>query len=119
VKHFKWIPRGKRRIHEKPSGRERQACYPWLEAEIEIVSPRVLVCLGATAAQSLLGSGFRLTRHRGELQPSRWGARILATVHPSSLLRMTDRDERRAAYRAFVADLVRANAVARRRSRAR
>jgi DNA polymerase len=116
VKHFKWIPHGKRRIHEKPSGRERQACYPWLEAEIEIVSPRVLVCLGATAAHSLLGSGFRLTRHRGELLASRWGAKILATVHPSSLLRIADRDERQAAYRAFVEDLVQANAFARRQS---
>src|SRR5213592_4289213 len=66
VKHFKWLQRGKRRIHEKPNGRERQACYPWLEAEIELVAPRVLVSLGATAAQSLLGPKFRLTQHRGE-----------------------------------------------------
>jgi uracil-DNA glycosylase len=117
VKHFKWIAWGKRRIHEKPSGRERQACYPWLEAEIEIVAPRVLVCLGATAAQSLLGSGFRLTQHRGELLPSRWRAKILATVHPSSLLRIADGDERHAAYRAFVEDLVHANTFARRQSR--
>jgi DNA polymerase len=75
-----------------------------------------LVCLGATAAQSLLGSGFRLTRHRGELFSSRWGAKILATIHPSSLLRMTGRDERQAAFRAFVADLVHADAFARRPS---
>ena len=105
VKHFKWVPRGKRRIHEKPNGRERQACHPWLDAEIEIVAPRVVVCLGATAAQSLLGASFRLTKHRGELFPSRWGAKILATVHPSALLRMQDREERKAAFRAFVADL--------------
>jgi DNA polymerase len=116
VKHFKWIPLGKRRIHEKPSGRERQACYPWLEAEIEIVSPRVVICLGATAAQSLLGSGFRLTRHRGELLSSRWEAKILATAHPSAILRLTDRGERQAAYRALVADLVHANAFARRKN---
>jgi uracil-DNA glycosylase len=116
VKHFKWVPRGKRRIHEKPNGRERQACYPWLEAEIEIVAPRVLVCLGATAAQSLLGSGFRLTRHRGEFLPSGRHARILATVHPSSILRLVDRGERDAAYRGFVADLVRAAGFARRQS---
>jgi uracil-DNA glycosylase family protein len=114
VKHFKWVPRGKRRIHEKPNGRERQACYPWLETEIEIVSPRAIVCLGATAAQSLLGASFRLTKHRGELFPSRWGAKILATVHPSSLLRMEDREERHAALRAFVADLKIAAAHARR-----
>ena len=113
VKHFKWVPRGKRRIHEKPNGRERQACYPWLEAEIEIVAPRTLVCLGATAAQSLLGSGFHLTQHRGEFVRSGWRARILATVHPSSILRLADRDEREAAYRGFVADLVRAAAFAR------
>ncbi len=114
VKHFKWIPRGKRRIHEKPSGRERQACSPWLEAEIEAVAPRVLVCLGATAAQSLLGSGFRLTQHRGELLPSRWRARILATIHPSSILRLADPSARGPAYRAFVADLTQAARVARR-----
>jgi DNA polymerase len=116
VKHFKWVARGKRRIHEKPNGRERQACYPWLEAEIERVAPRVLVCLGATAAQSLLGSGFRVTQHRGELLSSRWQAKILATVHPSSILRLTDRGERETAYRGFVADLVRAADFTRRRS---
>jgi len=111
VKHFKWVPRGKRRIHEKPNGRERQACSPWLEAEIEAVAPRIVVCLGATAAQSLLGSGFRLTEHRGELLPSRWRARILATVHPSSILRLADRAARDRAYLAFVADLTQAARV--------
>jgi len=114
VKHFKWLQRGKRRIHEKPNGRERQACYPWLEAEIELVAPRVLVSLGATAAQSLLGPKFRLTQHRGELLPSRWSAKILATIHPSALLRMQDREERQAAFRALVADLKHAAAYARR-----
>ena len=114
VKHFKWLQRGKRRIHEKPNGRERQACYPWLEAEIELVAPRVLVSLGATAAQSLLGPKFRLTQHRGELLPSRWRAKILATIHPSALLRMQDREERHEAFRALVADLKHAAAYARR-----
>ena len=114
VKHFKWLQRGKRRIHEKPNGRERQACYPWLEAEIELVAPRVLVSLGATAAQSLLGPKFRLTQHRGELLPSRWSAKILATIHPSALLRMQDREERHEAFRALVADLKLAAAYARR-----
>ena len=114
VKHFKWLQRGKRRIHEKPNGRERQACYPWLEAEIELVAPRVLVSLGATAAQSLLGPKFRLTQHRGELLPSRWRAKILATIHPSALLRMQDREERHEAFRALVADLKLAAAYARR-----
>jgi len=114
VKHFKWLQRGKRRIHEKPNGRERQACYPWLEAEIELVAPRVLVSLGATAAQSLLGPKFRLTQHRGELLPSRWRAKILATIHPSALLRMQDREERRAAFRGLVADLKLAADYARR-----
>ena len=114
VKHFKWVARGKRRIHEKPNGRERQACYPWLEAEIELVAPRVVVSLGATAAQSLLGPKFRLTQHRGELLASRWRAKIVATIHPSALLRMQDREERHQAFRALVADLKRAAAYARR-----
>jgi uracil-DNA glycosylase len=115
VKHFKWAAQGKRRIHEKPTGRERQACYPWLEAEIELVSPTVLVCLGATAAQSLLGSGFRLTQHRGELLRGHSKAMLMATVHPSALLRIEDRSERHEAYRGFVRDLQRAASYARRR----
>jgi len=114
VKHFKWVARGKRRIHEKPNGRERQACYPWLESEIEVVAPRVIVSLGATAAQSLLGPRFRLTEHRGELLPSRWGAKILATIHPSALLRMQDREQRHEAFRALVTDFRHAAAYARR-----
>ena len=114
VKHFKWAARGKRRIHEKPNGRERQACYPWLEAEIELVSPTVLVCLGATASQSLLGSSFRLTQHRGELLQGRSKAKLMATIHPSALLRIEDRSERHDAYREFVRDLKRAASYARR-----
>jgi DNA polymerase len=112
VKHFKWVPRGKRRIHEKPNGAERRACHPWLEAEIRFVSPRIVVCLGATAAQALLGAGFRLTQHRGEVLRSVWAAHVMATIHPSALLRLQERSEREAAYRAFVADLRKAGTQA-------
>ena len=115
VKHFKWVPRGKRRIHEKPNAGERRACHPWLEAEIHFVSPRVVVCLGATAAQAMLGPGFRLTQHRGEILESPWAPRVMATIHPSALLRIEERDERQAAYRAFVADLRKAASRARKK----
>ena len=97
VKHFKWIPageRGKRRLHQKPNAREIAACRPWLLAEIEAVQPQVIVCLGATAAQSLLGGGFRVTQHRGAPVPSPFAARVVATVHPSSILRARDDDTR-------------------------
>ena len=87
VKHFKWTPRGKRRIHAKPNAIEIRACTPWLDAEIALVKPKILVCLGATAAHALLGPGFRVTRDRGRLQPSARAPYVLATVHPSSLLR--------------------------------
>ena len=106
VKHFKWEPRGKRRLHAKPSAREIAACRPWLEAEIKVVQPKMIVCLGATASQSLMGSGFRLTQHRGEiLKETEWADWVLATVHPSSLLRMPDPDARRAAREQFVSDM--------------
>ena len=106
VKHFKWEPRGKRRLHAKPSAREVAACRPWLEAEIKVVKPRMIVCLGATASQSLMGSGFRLTQHRGEIQKETgWADWLLATVHPSSLLRMPDAEARRAAREQFVSDM--------------
>jgi uracil-DNA glycosylase len=108
VKHFKWIPgagRGKRRIHQKPSTAEVNACRPWLLAEIEAVDPEVIVCLGATAAQALLGSGFRVTQHRGETVPSPFRARLMATVHPSSILRAPDEDARHREMRAFIKDL--------------
>jgi uracil-DNA glycosylase len=108
VKHFKWIPagdRGKRRIHQKPNAREIAACRPWLLAEIEAVRPQVIVCLGATAAQSLLGPAFRVTRHRGEPVPSPFPARVVATVHPSSILRARDDESRRRELDAFVSDL--------------
>jgi DNA polymerase len=90
VKHFKWEPRGKRRIHKKPNAMEIRACKPWLEAEIALVEPKLLLCLGATAAQALLGSQFRVSRSRGELVPSPWAPRVMATIHPSALLRLDD-----------------------------
>ena len=107
VKHFKWKPRGKRRIHEKPNAREIAACRPWLEAELSLVKPRVLVCLGATAAQALLGRDFKVTRHRGELLRSGLAPYVLATVHPSSLLRAPDEETRRRETLRFVQDLSR------------
>jgi uracil-DNA glycosylase family protein len=102
VKHFKWQPRGKRRIHQKPSSGELTACRPWLDAELEVVRPRVLVCLGATAAQALLGRQFRVTKQRGEPVDSPLAEYVLATIHPSAILRAQDRD---AEYDGFVADL--------------
>ena len=108
VKHFKWEPRGKRRIHQKPNAVEIAACRPWLEAEIAVVRPRVLVCLGATAAQALLGPAFRVSRDRGRFVESDLAPRVLATVHPSSLLRAPDEATRRAETARFVADLKKA-----------
>jgi uracil-DNA glycosylase family protein len=104
VKHFKWRPRGKRRIHQKPNMEEIRACRPWLDGELETVKPRVLVCLGATAAQALLGREFRVSRQRGEFVDSPLAERVLATVHPSSVLR-TDEAERDAAMAELVHDL--------------
>jgi uracil-DNA glycosylase family protein len=94
VKHFKWEPRGKRRIHAKPNAAEIGACRPWLETEIALVKPRVLVCLGATAAQSLLGRGFKVSTRRGELVTSPLAPVVMATVHPSSILRAPDDETR-------------------------
>jgi uracil-DNA glycosylase family protein len=104
VKHFKWQARGKRRIHQKPNAAEVAACRPWLEAELTVVKPRVLVLLGATAAQSLLGRQFRVTQHRGELLESELAAAVTATVHPSSILR-GEPAERESNFSAFVDDL--------------
>jgi DNA polymerase len=104
VKHFKWEPRGKQRIHKKPNAAEQAACRPWVEAELDLLKPEVLVCLGATAAQSLLGKGFKVTERRGEWVDSPLAPHVLATVHPSSILR-GDPDSRRSALDAFVADL--------------
>ena len=105
VKHFKWEPRGKRRIHEKPNAREIAACRPWLEAELRIVKPKLVVLLGATAAQTIFGSSFRVTRERGKVLSSEFAPKIVATVHPSSLLRQPDEASRERDYRNFVADL--------------
>jgi uracil-DNA glycosylase family protein len=93
VKHFKWKARGTRRIHDKPSWSEQTACRPWLEAEIRVVKPRVLVLLGATAAQSVMGKSFRVTQHRGEALESDLADLVTATIHPSAVLRADDRDE--------------------------
>jgi DNA polymerase len=104
VKHFKWQARGKRRIHQKPNWSEVTACRPWLDAELALIRPEVLVCLGATAAQALLGRDFRVSRQRGELIGSELAPKVMATVHPSSILR-SDQDQREAEYTAFVRDL--------------
>jgi DNA polymerase len=104
VKHFKWQARGKRRIHQKPNWSEIAACRPWLEAELEVIEPRVLVCLGATAAQALLGRDFRVSRQRGELVESDLAENVIATVHPSSILRADD-DSREREYAELVRDL--------------
>ena len=118
VKHFKWEPRGKKRIHKKPNAAEITACRPWLQAEIAacrpwldteiaLVKPRAIVCLGATAAQALLGRTFRVSQQRGRFVPSPLAPRVTATVHPSSILRAPDDESRRAEMRRFVADLTR------------
>ena len=105
VKHFKWEPRGKRRIHKKPRASEIAACRPWLEAELRAIKPDVVVCLGATAAQSAFGTQFRLMQQRGTLLPSALSARTLATIHPSAVLRAPDAEGRREAYDLLVSDL--------------
>jgi DNA polymerase len=105
VKHFRWRARGKRRIHQRPEAVHVAACRPWLDAELALVRPRVLVCLGATAAQALVGRDVRVTRDRGRPLDSPLAPCVIATVHPSSLLRAPDEAARRAAYDAFVADL--------------
>jgi uracil-DNA glycosylase family protein len=105
VKHFKWVPRGKRRIHSKPNAMEIQACFPWLEAEIAAVQPAVVVALGATAAQALLGRSFRVTKQRGVPVASPLAAQVVATVHPSALLRAPDEATRRTETERFIEDL--------------
>lgn len=105
VKHFKWEPRGKRRIHKKPSASEINACRPWLEAEIAALQPQIIVLLGAAAAQSLLGRDFRVTQHRGEFLDSELAPRVIATVHPSSILRAPDEKTRHEEMQRFIADL--------------
>jgi uracil-DNA glycosylase family protein len=105
VKHFKWEPRGRRRIHQKPNLREIAACRPWLEAELRIVRPNLIVAMGATAAQAIFGPGFRVTRERDKVLSSKLAPRALATVHPSSLLRQPDEESREREYKRFVLDL--------------
>jgi uracil-DNA glycosylase len=105
VKHFKWEPRGKRRIHAKPNAAEIGACRPWLETEIALVKPRILICLGATAAQALLGKSFKVSQQRGTLIKSSLAPIVIATVHPSSILRARDDETRRAEMARFVNDL--------------
>ena len=120
VKHFKWTPRGKRRIHAKPSNGEIAACRPWLESELHLVKPEALVVLGASAARSLLGPAFRVTRSRGEIFESPWAPITLATLHPSALLRITEEDERQAARLEVARELALvAAAISRPASRAR
>src|SRR5580700_5307165 len=105
VKHFKWEPRGKRRIHKKPGAGEIAACRPWLDAEIAALHPKIIVCLGATAAQALLGSDFRVTQHRGEFLKSQLASIVMATIHPSSILRAPDEQTRHTEMKRFIADL--------------
>lgn len=107
VKHFKWEPRGKRRIHKKPNMMEITACRRWLDGEIAALKPRAIVCLGATAAQALLGKDFRVTQHRGERLDSPLAPVVMATVHPSSILRAPDEESRHAEMRQFIEDLKR------------
>lgn len=105
VKHFKWEPRGKRRIHKKPNAMEIAACRPWLDAEIATLKPDVVVCLGATAAQALLGRDFKVTQRRGQMIPAAFGPMVMATVHPSSILRAPDEETRHREMELFINDL--------------
>ena len=105
VKHFKWEPRGKRRIHKKPRQSEINACRPWIDDELALVKPKAVVCLGSTAAQALIGRGFRVTTERGKPVSSPLAPVVLATVHPSSILRAPDEETRHSEYKKFVADL--------------
>jgi DNA polymerase len=113
VKHFKFEPRGKRRIHKKPNAAEIRACRPWLEAECFVVHPEVIVCLGATAAQSILGPKYRLTQEHGNFVEHPWAPYVTSTIHPSAILRAPDEDQRQAQYREFVSDLAKVRAVLR------
>jgi uracil-DNA glycosylase len=105
VKHFKFEERGKRRLHKKPNGAEIRACQPWLEAEIDSIQPRIIVCLGATAAQSIFGGTYRLTKERGQFVRNSWAPHVTSTVHPSAILRAPDEEQRHVEYEKFVDDL--------------
>jgi uracil-DNA glycosylase len=113
VKHFKWVARGQRRLHQKPNAREIGACLPWLEAELELIRPKILVCLGATAAQALLGKELRVTERRGQLVESELAPLVTATVHPSSILRARGAEDRQREMQLFVADLKKVAALLR------
>jgi DNA polymerase len=105
VKHFKFEERGKRRIHKKPAASEVRACRPWLEAEIALVRPKIIVCLGATAAQAVFGADYRVTKERGQFVEHPWAPRATSTIHPSAILRAPDEEQRQIEYQRFVADL--------------
>lgn len=105
VKHFKWEPRGRRRIHQKPSSRDLAACRPWMEAELRLVEPKLVVCLGSTAGQAFFGPSFRVTKERGKVLHSPLAKKVVATVHPSSLLRQPDEESREREYKNFISDL--------------
>lgn len=105
VKHFKWIPKGRGRLHQTPTAQEITACRPWLDQEIALLKPRIIVCLGATAAQALLGKHFRVTRQHGEFVESPLAPLVMATLHPAAILRMPDATARDAALHLFIADL--------------
>jgi uracil-DNA glycosylase family protein len=111
VKHFKFEERGKRRLHKKPSGLEIRACQPWLEAEINLIQPRIIVCLGATAAQTIFGGTYRLTKERGQFVRNSWAPYVTSTVHPSAILRAPDEEQRHMEYDRFVADLKKVHKV--------
>jgi DNA polymerase len=105
VKHFKWIQRGKRRLHQKPSIRQVIACQPWLQAELQVIRPKLVVCLGATAARAMLETDVQITKERGKLLHAPTGERVCVTIHPSSIYRQRERKNQEAAYREFVTDI--------------
>jgi uracil-DNA glycosylase family protein len=111
VKHFKFEERGKRRLHKKPNGSEIHACRPWLEAEIELIKPQIVVCLGATAAQAVFGPDYRVTKDRGQFVTHPWAPHATSTIHPSAILRSPDEEQRHAEYEKFVADLKKVRAL--------
>ncbi len=105
VKHFKWVPKGRLRLHQKPNSREVGACLPWLEAEIDLIRPEVVVAMGSTAAQAVLGRAVKVTKEHGRPLPSDLAPHVTVTVHPSSILRVPTEEDRRAAMEGFLGDL--------------
>ena len=114
VKHFNFEERGKRRIHKKPSAAETAACRPWLEAEMALIRPKIIVCMGATAAQSVFGRDYRLTKERGQFVEHAWAPHATSTVHPSAILRAPDEEQRHLEYQKFIADLKKVQALMKR-----